>query len=243
MFYKVLVATAGTGSRLKKLTHHTNKALIPINGRAAIEYVLDNYDVTVPIVVVLGFQANQVREYLTKKHPARNFEFVEVDKYEGQGSSQLYSMLSARKTLQCPFVFHACDTILLETVPVPSENWVGGYVTDLALLDISQYRSHRVKDDYLLTIQDKGASEFDSIHIGIVGVNDYESFWELALSIYKNNPADQTLGDVSVIESMIKREIRFKWVPFKIWLDTGNIGALEKTEHFLQTYINTKDES
>ena len=231
--YKVLVTTSGLGSRLKELTKETNKALIPINGRATISYVLDSYSKDVPIVVTLGYLADQVKDFLEKNHADRHIEFVTVDKYQGEGSSQLYSALKAKDALQCPFIFHACDTIILEKVPEPTEDWVAGYVVAPENVDISQYRSHKVGDEYVLEVQDKGAPHFDSIHIGMIGIHDYERFWKTADELYGNDPMNSALGDVPVVEKMIAQGSKFKWVPFKTWLDTGNIPALKETEKFL----------
>ena len=231
--YKVLLTTSGTGSRLKELTAKTNKALVPIDGRATIEYVLDSYPKDIPIVVTLGYLADQIRDYLTKNHPDRIFEFATVDPYTGDGSSLLYSMRCARENLQCPFIFHACDTIIVEKVPEPTEDWVAGYVVGPENVDIAQYRSHKVVDGYVRDVQDKGAAQFDSIHIGMTGVHRYKLFWDVVEELYKNDPNDQALGDVPVIERMIVRGTKFKWIPFHTWLDTGNILALKETERFL----------
>lgn len=231
--YKVLVTTSGIGSRLKELTKDTNKALIPINGRATISYVLDSYPLDVPIVVTLGYLGDQVKDFLLKNHADRQIEFVTVDKYQGEESSQLYSTLAAKSALQSPFIFHACDTIILEKVPEPTEDWVAGYVVAPENVDISQYRSHKVGDEYVLEVQDKGAAHFDSIHIGMIGIYEYEKFWQTADELYEKDPMNSALGDVPVIEAMIAKGSKFKWVPFKTWLDTGNIPALKETEMYL----------
>lgn len=232
--YKVLLTTSGTGSRLKELTKDTNKALVPINGRPTISYILDSYPADIPVVVTLGFLGEQVKAYLLARHSERTLEFMAVDKYVGDGSSLLYSMRSAKSALQCPFIFHACDTVLVEPVPPPQEDWVAGYVVAPEEVDISQYRSHRVVNGYVTKVQDKGAGRFNSIHIGLTGVHDYLAFWRAVEALYAVRPHDQTMGDVSVIERMIETGTKWKWVPFKKWLDTGNPATLKETEEYLK---------
>ena len=63
------------------------------------------------IIVVLGYKGNVVQEYCEAAHPDRNFTFVTVDKYEGEGSSLAYSLLLAKKELQCPYIFNCCDAL------------------------------------------------------------------------------------------------------------------------------------
>lgn len=236
MKYKVLLTTSGTGSRLGELTKHTNKALVPINGIPTIDYILSSYPKDTVFVVTLGYLADQVKEYLVAHHKDRQFEFVEVDPYIGDGSSLLYSMRCAKENLQCPFIFHACDTIITEAIPEPDTNWVIGYVIDAETteLDVRQYRSHKVEGGYITKVNDKGVMDFDSIHIGMTGIYDYQVFWETLEEIYAKDPLNQALGDVPVIEGLLEKGVKIKWIPFHTWLDTGNPDALKRTEEYLR---------
>src|SRR3989344_1953885 len=236
MKYKVLLPTSGTGSRLGEIAKNTNKVLVSVAGRPAIEYILDLYPKEVPIVVTLGYLGQSVKDYLEENHKDRIFEFVWVNKYEGSGSSLGYSMLRAKDNLQCPFIFHACDGIFIEKIPEPSKNWIGGFVEDWekSELSLEQYRTHTMKDGKILQLNDKGISGFDSIHIGLDGINDFKTWWQILEDIYNQDPNDTSIGDVPVLDIMIKKGIDFQWIPYKVWLDTGNIPALQKTEAFLQ---------
>jgi choline kinase len=233
--YKVLLPTSGTGSRLGEVTKNTNKALVQINGKPAITYIIESYPDNVPIVITLGYLGESVKEFLEKNYPNRNFEFVWIDKYEGPGSSLGYSMLKAKNNLQCPFIFHACDGIFTEKIPEPKHNWIGGYVDDWETTDLplDQYRTHTMKDGNILHLNDRGVSGFDSIHIGLDGICDYEMYWDVLESIYKKDPNDAQISDVPILDEMIKGGVVFAWIPYKVWLDTGNPAALKRTEDFL----------
>lgn len=235
--YKVLITTSGTGSRLGELTKNKNKALIEIAGRPAIDYVLDSYAPEIPLVFTVGYLAEQVMDFMRQKHPERQMEFVRINPYEGPGSSLGYSMLCARNNLQRPFIFHACDTIVAESVPPPAENWVGGYVPpseEFARAGVI-YRTHKFKDGKLVKVNDKGATDFESVHIGLTGVRDWELFWSVLAELLKSSdPANTAWSDVHVIEAMLARGAEFRWVPYKIWLDTGNPEALRKTEEYFK---------
>ncbi len=231
--FKVLITTSGTGSRLGDLTKNKNKALIEINGRPTIAYVLDSYSPNIPLVITLGYLGNQVREFMLHEFPNRQFEFVTVDPYEGPGSSLGYSISCAREKLQCPFIFHACDTILIEPIPAPDKNWLGGYIPpefEWASSSV-HYRTHQVKNNKVVKVNDKGAKDFNSVHIGLSGIHDYEIFWRALDVILKSPKSD---SDVFVIEKMLSWGVEFAWVPYKTWLDTGNLEALEKTSSFLK---------
>jgi hypothetical protein len=177
--YKVLLTTSGTGTRLGELTKNTNKALIEINGKPAITYIVDAYPIEVPIVVTIGFLAESVKNFLRQHYPERKFEFVMVDKYEGPGTSLGYSMLQAKANLRCPFIFHPCDTIPVYAIPAPDKNWIGGFLVDEKKSDLplKHYRTHKVVSNKIIELKDKGVPGFESIHIGLDGIKDYQDYW------------------------------------------------------------------
>lgn len=210
--YKVLITTSGLGSRLGEFTKFTNKALIRIKDKPVISYIIESYPKKTEFVVTLGYFGDHVKQFLEIAYPERKFTFVKVDKYEGKGSSLLYSMLKAEKYLQCPFIFHASDTLVYEKIPAPSVNWDGGFKGT----DGSQYRSFDAIDGEIEKFYDKGMIKPDYLHIGLVGIHDYKTFWKEA-----KKGGD---SDVSVIEKM-----RFKVVEFKDWNDTGNVQSLYET--------------
>ena len=115
---KVLITCSGTGSRMGKYTEYTNKALIKIGDKFTIDYIIDNFKLisNVEFIISLGYYGDFVKQYLTIAYPELNFTYVSIDKYEGKGSSQGYSLLQCKNYLQDPFIFIACDTIILDNL-------------------------------------------------------------------------------------------------------------------------------
>lgn len=233
MEYKVLITTSGIGQRLGDLTKYTNKSLVRVGKKPAISYVVEAYPEDTKFVVTIGYFGNQVKDFLELAYPERSFEFVTVDRYQGEGSSLGYSMLQAKDSLQCPFIYHASDTIITESVPLPSKNWIGAYKGE----DSSQYASWSEMGDGGLVFNDKGAIDFDYIHIGLVGVNDFTKFWDTLERLFKTDPSDQNLNDCAVIEQLLSEGDEFSISQFNQWLDIGNTTALynarkDITDHF-----------
>jgi NDP-sugar pyrophosphorylase family protein len=233
--FKVLITTSGTGSRLGELTKHLNKALIRIGKKPAISYIIEKYPEDVPFVVTVGYQSEQIKEFLPLAYPERIFEFVEVEPYQGSGSSLGFSMLRAKEKLQCPFIFHCCDTIVSGPIPAPVENWVGGYEVKSAKIDFSldQYRTHIIENGKIIKLNEKGAVNFNSVHIGLIGIRDYVEFWKNLDIIYETDPKNTGHSDVHVLDRMIQNKIGFKLVSFDDWCDTGTPEALKRTRHLL----------
>lgn len=228
--------TAGTGSRLGDLTKNTNKALVPINGRPTIDYVLDQYPKDVPIVVNLGFLGESVKDYLENNHKDRIFEFVWIDKYQGPGSSIGYAILKSKDNLQCPFIFQACDTLVMSKIPAPDKNLIGGYVEDWATstMDTSHYDTCSVKDGLVTKFNKRGTPGFDSIYLGLDGIFDYQTYFQILESMYLEDTTSQTLHPIQIYNAMLEKGIKFSPMHFTTWLDSGNIPALKKTEEYLK---------
>jgi NDP-sugar pyrophosphorylase family protein len=230
--YKVLVPTSGTGSRLKELTARTNKSLVLVNGKPALSSIIEAYPMNVSFVITLGYLGKSVKAFLDKQYPKRIFEYVTVDKFEGPGSSLGYSMLLAKEHLQCPFIFHACDTLVSEPIPAPDHNWVGGYQETVSAEKgmFSEYRSHRLEKGIITEFIERGLLGFDSIHIGLDGIHDYQAWWRILEDMYQAHPEDASLSDVPVLDKMLRDGIPLGSVTFKTWCDTGNLPALSRTQ-------------
>jgi len=225
MNYKVLIPTSGIGSRLGDITKFTNKSLVKIGKRPAISYIIEKYPPHTEFVITLGYFGHHVEEFLKMSYPDRNFTFVQVDKYEGPGTSLGYSILQAKDKLQCPFIYNACDTINFEQLVEPRENWVMGHYTN----DLSQYDSYNVTEDKKVSLMfDKGEFSSDFAYIGLIGVFDYQTFWEKMDYLYNLDRNNSKLSDFWCVKSMIESGSQFSHIESKNWYDIGNVKALQQ---------------
>ncbi|MDD2766374.1 MAG: nucleoside-diphosphate-sugar pyrophosphorylase [Candidatus Moranbacteria bacterium] len=239
MAYKVLITTSGTGSRLGDITKYTNKSLVKVGKKPAISYIIEAYPKNTEFVITVGYFGNQVRDFLKLVYPEKNFKFVEVDKYEGKGSSLGYSMLQAASQLQCPFIYHACDTIISGKILKPKKNWIGGFLGEGS----SHYASFDVVDGKVQQMYDKGMIDPDFLHIGLIGVQEYKSFWENLKELHRKNPTNGALNDVEVISKMIGQGSEFGVVPFEEWYDIGNVESLHKARVEIEDSFRILDKS
>jgi NDP-sugar pyrophosphorylase family protein len=220
--YKVLITTSGIGSRLGEITKYTNKALVRIGDKPSISHIIEKYPNDSKFVITLGYFGNQVRDFLEIAYPSKNFQFVDVDIFEGEGSSLLYSINCAQAFLQEPFIFHACDTIIEDEVVAPSHNWIAGYKGTGS----SNYASLSIIGDEISEVHFKGFINCDYLHVGIVGVNDFKNFWKVVNDVLLLKKNDTSIGDVDVLKELVKVE-NYKINAIKKWHDIGNIDSLE----------------
>ncbi|MDO8657563.1 MAG: hypothetical protein Q7K55_02385 [Candidatus Levybacteria bacterium] len=225
--YKVLITTSGIGSRLGEYTKYTNKALIRVGRKPVISYIIESYPKNTPFVVTLGHFGSHVKDFLNLVYKDRTFKFVEVGRYQGEGSSLGNSMREAAAFLQCPFIFNASDTIVDGLIPEPNMNWIGGFAGDGS----SNYRSFNVLNGRIEKILEKGIINPDYLHIGLIGIRDYKIFWEALSRLCLEKKYKEELSDVHVLNEMLSREIDFKIKEFKIWHDTGNVEPLLKARN------------
>jgi len=221
MGYKVLITTSGKGTRLGEITNFTNKCLVRVGTKPSICHIIDSYPLNTEFVITIGYFGNLVKELIGIYYPKLNVTFVQVDNFDGDGSSLLYSMFQAKQYLKCPFIFHACDTISFDSKPDLNCNWITGFKMN----DSTSYASLSVIGENVKSIHNKGYLNFDYIHIGLIGIKDYDAFWNQASNILIENPNNSTLGDVDVISKLIDN-FDFKFNEAKSWFDIGSIKGL-----------------
>ena len=226
----VLITTSGVGSRLGNFTRYSNKCLVKVGDIPVITRILNSYPDNTDFYVTLGHNGNLVRQYLEIAHPDLSFQFINVDKYEGEGSSLAYSLLAAKAFLQKPFVYHACDTIVEKYSPSLSENWIGAYKK----MNSTHYTTINVQGDVVERINPKGEINYDYEYIGVSGIVNYEIFWKKLENIYNCNPKDTSINDALAINEMIG-DVDFKVKIFSEWSDIGNIDSLNKAR---ETYAS-----
>lgn len=221
--YKVVIPSAGIGSRLGVLTKNFNKALVTIGTKPSICHVIDKFPHDVEIVVLLGYKGDQVRQVLNAVYPKGKITFITVDPFEGPGAGLGLTLNHAREALQCPFIFIPNDTIVpddkIDLNPNQVGNWIGYYDAHPGdRVDVASYRTIWFDNQHTLqTINPKGAGESDHVYIGLCGVRDYKAFWAIMES-----PTAIEIGESYAIKSLPQ----VKSYQMKSWCDTGNLISL-----------------
>jgi hypothetical protein len=222
--FKICIKTAGRGTRNSRAAS-INKALLPVGQKAAISRIIEKFPVEVPIVIALGHLSGQVRDFLALAHPERNFEFVEVDRIDGEGSGPGYSLLCCRPYLRCPFIFFACDTWVEEEIPAPDGNWIGvAPVTDsrpYLCAEVSGGRvigfHDKVDRESLRSLTSNPQNVMENGFIGLAAIHDHELFWAGL-----ENDSSTVRGELQVsrgLKTLIPRGVSAR--SFR-WFDLGN---------------------
>ncbi|MAG78285.1 hypothetical protein CL616_02870 [archaeon] len=218
--YKLVILAAGVGARMGALSDHVNKAVLPVNFKAAISYIIEKFSKEIEVVIAVGHKKETIVDYLELAYPERKFTYVDVDKYVGPGTGPGYSLLKCKPYLQCPFVFFSADTIVLEDVPEPNVNWFG----IAPIRDPERFCTVKIKNNLIYQIDDKVKCDNKYAFIGAAGVCDYEFFWDAL-----ENNKDLIDGEIQVSNGF-KKLIEKKLTPIGFtWFDTGT----------METYVET----
>jgi len=222
MEYKVLIPSAGLGTRLGDLSKNINKAMVSVDNKPVISHVIERYPRDVEIVVALGYKGALLRDYLKVAHFDRKLTFVDIDPYCGPSSGLGYTILQCEKHLQCPFIFTPNDTLVLEKIPLPDKNWMGYSEAESGV----HYRTVQVNNNLIEKIYEKGEGVNTNPYIGLAGIHDYKSFWKIMNDGVK-------YGSIKIGESYAFRELLKKSFPIGAvhfsWYDTGIVENLEIT--------------
>ncbi len=220
--YKVCILAGGVASQMGDLTKHVNAAILPVNFKASISYMIEKFPEDIEIVIAVGHKKETVIDYLTLAYPNRNLKFVEVDRYVGPGTGPGYGLLCCKEHLQCPFIFAVSDTIILEDIPKPEENWFGIAPTK----ETEKYCTVKIKNNLVYQIDDKIKCDNKYLFVGLAGVRDYEHFWDAL-----ENDKEPIRGEIQVSNGF-KRLIEKRLIPVGFtWFDTGTITSYKEVNH------------
>ena len=228
MKYRVLIPSAGLGNRLEGFSKNVNKALVSISHKPGISYIIEKFNKNIEFVIAIGYKSDTVKEFLEITYPDRKFIFVQIDKYKGEGSGLGYTILKCKEHLQMPFIFISNDTIVLEDIKPPENNWMGYAETE----NNAEYRSVRIEKHNVVEICAKGAEGDVKAYIGLAGIYNYLEFWKAMED--GSNQGSIKIGESYGLRHLIKKDI--EPIPFT-WFDTGNIEALQNTRDYFRNNL------
>ena len=222
MEYKVAILAAGVGSRMGGFSEYLNKVLIPIKGKPTICHIIEMFPENVEIVIAVGYKKESLIKYLETAYPNRKLTFVNIDPFQGESSGPGYSLYCCKPHLNCPFVHVAGDTLVKEEVPIPDSDWLGVAPVE----NTERFCSANVEEGKVIRLDDKIKTNNKYAYIGLLGVFDYESFW----NALKNNEkiVDGEIQVSNGINALLEKGLGIKEFT---WFDTGTPSSYEHAQN------------
>ena len=224
MAYKVIIPTAGLGSRLGNLTKNINKSLLSVSNKPIISWQFEKLHIDCEIVVPLGYKGKLVKEFLELVYPQRKIIFIEIHKFEGPNSGLGHTLLQCEQYLKEKFIFLACDCMFKENIPDCNTNWLG-YSSSIS--NSNNYRMVEIINGKAKKIYEKDQKKLSNFYpyIGICNIINFELFWD---SLRNSTDRSTEEGEAFGINSILQKNIEFTGFPFT-WSDTGSLEGLEET--------------
>jgi len=232
MSYKVLIPSAGLGTRLGDFSKNLNKALVSLDNKPVISHVIEKFPKHVEIVIALGHKGALLQDYLDMAHSDRQITCVNIENYCGSGSGLGLTILQCKEFLQSPFIFCPNDTVILEEVPEPTMNWVGYAEVE----NNHHYRSFKLSENSVVEriCEKEEILSFDTKpYIGLAGIKDYEAFWE-AMEDGKKYGSIK-IGESYGLREMVKQDTIEIQAKRFTWYDTGNLESLKAARELVKS--------
>lgn len=106
-----IILAAGTATRLRPITKNLPKALLEVGGKKIIDRQIETlyHEGIKEIIVVTGYHAETLENYLKITHPFINFIFKRNAEYESSGAA--YSLILALKQIKESAIYLNGDVI------------------------------------------------------------------------------------------------------------------------------------
>lgn len=151
----VCLLTAGLGTRMGRYADLTNKALLPVRGKAIISHIIDQFPVDTEFIVAVGYKHEAVQTYLSWAHPHRTFTYVLVDNYAGPGSGPAYSVQQCASAIRGrEFTLIVCDGYYECLAALPYGQNVVGIAQTLST-DRHSYCNVQIENHRVVAFYDK----------------------------------------------------------------------------------------
>lgn len=240
---KLVIPSAGTGSRLGEYTKNFNKGLVSVGTQPAIIRIIKDlvarFDIE-EIIVLTGYQAKLLEEVISLFLEEINIKIIRVENFSGPNSSLTHTLMHAKEYLDTDFIFCANDTIceLPENFNKMDNNWVAYYKKKSGdLYNPRNYRTISLNESSQVTKiypKDYGS---ENIYVGMAYIKDYHTFWQ-ALATDRTGIGEvagltqlETVNAIEVIQ----------------WHDCGMINSLNRAkEHYKRddiVILDKKDEA
>jgi choline kinase len=173
----VILLAAGMGTRMGPFAEITNKALLPVDKKAIISHIIEQFPLSTNFVVATGHEWDGVQDYLGLVYPDRNMCCIRVDNYSTAKAGPAVSLAACKKVVgkKRPFFVIACDALYdLKDFPT-DDNYVG--VSAVNPDESTAYCNVIEEDGTVVEIIDKKYSDSGLAFNGVFYIKDTAIFW------------------------------------------------------------------
>lgn len=112
---KAVILAAGLAARLRPLTDHIPKCLLPIGGKPILERTVENLidNRISELIIVTGYLETQIRQFIIEKFPSLSVQFILNEDYAT--TNNIYSLWLTKKYIRDSSILLLDSDIIFDT--------------------------------------------------------------------------------------------------------------------------------
>jgi glucose-1-phosphate thymidylyltransferase len=238
---KIVIPMAGFGSRLRPLTWSKPKPLVPLAGKAVLDYLLDMFS-TVPkfeeaeFVFILGpTMGDQIQAYTAEHYPHLHVDYAVQPEMTGQSDA----FWQAREYLHGPMLMAFSDTLIANDFSFLADERADGVAWVKPVPDPRRFGVAEVDGSGWVTKLIEKPQSLDN-NLAVVGCYYFKEGEDLISAIEEQTRQGIALkGEyylVDAINILLKRGLKMRTETVETWLDAGTTQALLETNRYLMDH-------
>ena len=235
---KIVIPTAGFGSRLRPLTWSTPKPLVSLAGGTVLDTLLNSFRSTpnfdeVEFVIILGsWMGEQIPPYITEHYPDWHVNYAVQREMKGQSDA----LWCAREFLHGPMIMSFSDTLLDHDFSFLSEEKAEAVALVKPVPDPRRFGVAEVNAAGRVTRLVEKPQSIEN-NLAVVGCYYFQEAEDLVAAIETQIERNVALKNeyylADAINIMLERGLNMRTEKVETWLDAGTSEALLETNAYL----------
>ncbi len=229
---KVIIPTAGLGTRLRPHTYSKPKPLVSVAGKPVLGHILDTLSQLQidELIFITGYLGNQIETYVRENYPfpAR---FIEQSELKGQA----HAIYLARDLVSGPTLILFVDTIFEADLSRLNQIDADGVIYVKEVEDPRRFGVTLIENGQISQLIEKPDSSVSNLAmIGLYYVQAAEQLMQAIATLMERNI--QTKGEfylTDALQLMIDGGARFIAEPVAVWEDCGKPETVLQTNRYL----------
>ena len=236
---KIVIPTAGWGTRMRPQTWSKAKPLVSVAGKAALDHLLDTFK-TVPAgteveyVFIVGpyLGENQLPAFMQEHYPDFKVHYVLQEVMRGQSDA----LHLARRYLSGPLLIVFSDTLIQTDFTFLAHEKADGVAWVKSVPDPRRFGVAEVNQEGRITRLIEKPESLDN-RLAVVGCYYFREGAELVTAIEEQMKRDLSRNGefflADAINVLLAGGARMHTQEVDVWLDTGTIEATLETNRYL----------